>query len=63
MSFTFRGGIHPPTTKGLTSGKPIVLAPPPAKVHLLLLQHAGALLEPLVKAGERVLLGQKVGDS
>lgn len=63
MSPTFRGGIHPPTTKGLTSGKPIAPAPPPAKVHLLLLQHAGAAVEPLVKAGDRVLLGQKVGDS
>ncbi|MFA6315970.1 MAG: electron transport complex subunit RsxC [Elusimicrobiota bacterium] len=63
MRLTFRGGIHPPTFKSLTSDKPIAPAPAPSKVHLLLLQHAGAVLDPLVKPGDRVLMGQKVGDS
>lgn len=63
MSPTFSGGIHPPDHKGRTAGLPIVVLPPPPKVYLPLIQHAGAALSPLVKAGDKVRLGQKIADS
>ena len=60
---TFRGGIHPPYNKELSSAKSIVEAPVPPEVSIPLSQHIGAPNEPLVKAGDRVELGQKIGSS
>lgn len=61
--YTFRGGIHPPEHKELTEHKPIVKLDAPKLVVLPLRQHIGAALEPLVKVGERVYMGQKIADS
>lgn len=58
----FRGGIHPPDSK-ITAGKPIEKAKLPASVIILLHQHVGAPCKPLVKEGEEVKAGQKIGDS
>ena len=63
MKRTFRGGIHPPANKELTMGKPIVRLPAPKKVIIPLKQHIGALLEPKVAVGDRVRIGQLLGDS
>ena len=60
---TFRGGIHPAGHKELTSGKAIVTMPAPAEVIVPLKQHVGAPCQPLVKKGDVVNKGQKIGDS
>lgn len=60
---SFKGGVHPPGSKSLTAAMPIAVAPAPQKVYLPLIQHTGAVLEPLVKPGDAVKLGQKIGDS
>lgn len=59
---TFSHGIHPPEFKDATAQKPIQVMPPPPKVIIPFLQHFGNPAEPLVKKGEEVLLGQKIGE-
>ncbi len=59
---TFSHGIHPPEFKDVTAQKPIQVMPPPPKVIIPFLQHFGNPAEPLVKKGEEVLLGQKIGE-
>ena len=59
---SFRGGIHPPDSK-ITASKAIEKANLPATVIILLHQHVGAPCEPLVKEGDEVKAGQKIGDS
>jgi electron transport complex protein RnfC len=58
----FRGGVHPKERK-LTASKPIEKARLPEKVVIPLRQHVGAPCEPLVKVGEAVKAGQKIGES
>lgn len=60
---TFRGGIHPDDAKSLTSGKPIINLSPCKTYIIPLSQHIGAPNKPLVKPGDHVFLGQKIGDS
>ena len=60
---TFRGGIHPRDYKELTKDRSILLLDPPEEVCIPLLQHLGAPCSSLVKRGERVLKGQKIGES
>lgn len=63
MAFTFRGGIHPDYMKERTSASVIVSdLPRPERVVLPLAQHIGAPCQALVKVGDRVLEGQKIGD-
>ncbi len=59
----FRGGIHPPDFKYLTEKIPIKNLPLPKKVVIPLLQHTGAINEPLVKIGDAVKKGEKIGAS
>ena len=58
----FRGGIHPPENKSLTSGLPIVPAQQPSKVYVLL-HTTSCPLNPLVAKGDQVLKGQKLADT
>ena len=60
---TFKGGIHPPYFKELACGKPITPAPLPDEIRIPMSQHVGAPNEPLVSAGDRVEVGQKIGES
>ncbi len=60
---TFFGGIHPAYNKELTSGAAIETARPPKLVVIPMTQHIGAPCQPLVQVGDRVLMGQKIGDS
>jgi electron transport complex protein RnfC len=60
---TFRGGIHPPENKHRTEGKQIQAMPLPRKLVIPLLQHTGAPCEPLVKEGDTVAAGRKIGES
>jgi len=60
---TFPRGIHPPELKEQTAEKPIEFFPPPEKVYVPLLQHFGSPAQPLVKKGDAVSLGQKIGEA
>ena len=54
--------MKPPHHKK-TSELETVVMPLPTKVVIPMLQHVGAPCEPLVKQGDRVLVGQKIGTS
>lgn len=58
----FRGGIKPPHTK-TTAECETVKMPLPEKIVIPMLQHIGAACTPVVKKGDRVLVGQKIGSS
>lgn len=60
---TFKGGIHPYEGKKLSESKPVQLLQPKGEMVFPLSQHIGAPAKPLVAAGERVLVGQKIGES
>lgn len=60
---TFKGGIHPPYNKELTNQSRIIPVNQPEKVYIPLLQHIGAPCDSLVKKGDSVKVGQKIGDS
>ncbi len=60
---TFDRGIHPEYHKDLTAGKAIERAEPPKTAYIPLQQHIGAPCEPLVKKGDTVEEGQKIGDA
>lgn len=63
MAYSFRGGIHPPGHKDLTSHKPIEPVKPPEKVVIPMSMHLGAPCAPVVSVGDKVDLGQKVGEA
>lgn len=58
---SFPHGIHPPEYKEKTKEKKLQSLPPPEKVFIPLSQHFGRPAEPLVKKGDSVDLGQKIG--
>ncbi len=60
---TFHGGIHPGGHKSATQNKPIVDLAPPDELIYPMLQHIGAPATPIVKVGDRVLLGQKIAEA
>ncbi len=59
---TFPRGIHPPEDKHYTEASPLETLAPPDKVVIPLHQHFGAPAKALVKKGDEVLLGQKIGE-
>jgi electron transport complex protein RnfC len=65
MVFTFKRGIHPKEEKQYTENVPINALVPAAGSEFInpLLQHMGAPCKPLVEKGQKVLLGEKIGDS
>lgn len=60
---SFKGGTHPHDNKEHTADKPIQNLTPSKIMVYPLSQHIGAPCEPLVKKGDRVLMGQKIGES
>jgi len=54
--------VHPPGKKALTRESQIQPGPASKKVSVLLSQHIGAVCRPLVKKGDMVEAGQKIGD-
>jgi len=60
---SFRGGVHPPEKKALTSERQIEAGPAVKRVAVTLSQHIGAACKPLVEKGQKVEAGQKIGDS
>lgn len=63
MAFSFFGGVHPDENKHLTCDKPIQIFPEPDVLVVPLSQHIGAPCKPLVKKGDPVTVGQKIGDN
>ena len=61
--FSFPGGTHPPQSKELTCESKIQQAPAIKQVAIMLSQHIGAACQPLVRKGNAVQAGQKIGDS
>jgi len=62
-NLTFKGGVKVPHYKELTESLPIEKAIEPNLVYIPLHQHVGAPCEPLVKVGDTVKVGQKIGQS
>ncbi len=60
--FIFRGGVHPPGNK-ISKGSAIKQAEMPKQVVIPLSQHIGAPCSPLVKVGDEIKIGQKIGES
>lgn len=63
MAISFFGGVHPDDMKRLSRDKAITPFPPPASVTIPMSQHIGAPCKPLVKPGDYVTVGQKIGDN
>jgi len=62
-SKSFRKGIHPPDRKGASNALSTEVFPPVERVVIPLHQHTGAPAEPLVKKGDNVARGQKIGEA
>lgn len=62
-NLTFSGGVSVPHHKDLTENLSIEEAKDPDVVYIALHQHVGAPCNPLVKAGDTVKVGQKIGQS
>ena len=62
-NLTFKGGLHVDGYKEATQGKPIERALEPKTVYIPLHQHVGSAAKSLVKKGDMVKIGQKIGDS
>ena len=63
MAFSFFGGIHPKENKRYARDKEIEIYPAPDVVVIPMSQHIGAPCKPLVKKGDLVTIGQKIGDN
>ena len=62
MAQAFFGGVHPNDMKAATNEKAIEQLAPPAEVVIPMSMHFGAPCTPLVKAGDLVKVGQKIGE-
>ena len=63
MAFSFFGGVHPKENKWYACDKEIQLFPEPDILVIPMQQHIGAPCKPLVKKGDLVTVGQKIGDN
>ena len=63
MAFTFFGGIHPKENKQYAEHMAVQDFPAPDVLVIPMQQHIGAPCKPLVKKGDPVLVGQKIGDN
>ena len=63
MAFSFFGGVHPKENKWYACDKEIQPFPAPDVVVIPMSQHIGAPCKPLVKKGDLVTMGQKIGDN
>ena len=63
MAFSFFGGVHPKENKWYACDKETVVFPAPDTVVIPMSQHIGAPCKPLVKKGDLVTVGQKIGDN
>ena len=63
MAFSFFGGVHPKENKWYACDKETQAFPEPDIVVIPMSQHIGAPCKPLVKKGDLVTVGQKIGDN
>ena len=63
MALSFFGGLHPKDNKAYTRDRQIQPFPAPDVLKVPMLQHIGVPCEPLVKKGDMVKKGQKIGDN
>ena len=63
MAFSFFGGIHPKENKFYAENQPVQAFPEPDILVVPMQQHIGAPCKPLVKKGDLVAVGQKIGDN
>ena len=63
MAFSFFGGVHPKENKWYACDKETQVFPEPDIVVIPMSQHIGAPCNPLVKKGDPVTVGQKIGDN
>ncbi|MCL2442214.1 MAG: electron transport complex subunit RsxC [Treponema sp.] len=65
LVLTFKRGIHPNEQKQFTENVPIntLLPPKGSDIVFPLLMHMGSPCLPLVEKGQKVQLGEKIGDS
>ena len=63
MAFSFFGGVHPKENKAYACDKATQVFPAPDLVVIPMSQHIGAPCKPLVKKGDLVKIGQKIGDN
>ncbi|HMV64340.1 MAG TPA: electron transport complex subunit RsxC, partial [Rhodocyclaceae bacterium] len=59
--FSFHGGVKPQTHKAQSTTAPIAPVPMPDRLVIPLHQAVGGQPRPLVKPGERVFKGQRIG--
>ncbi|MBU1863537.1 MAG: electron transport complex subunit RsxC [Candidatus Omnitrophica bacterium] len=59
----FSGGIHPPCYKDSSLINPIKQVKPPSSVTIPFVQHIGAPAKPLIKIGDSVKVGTKIGEA
>ena len=59
---TFKKGVHPPQNKYLTQNMAIEYLLPEGDLVFPMSQHVGTPCEPIVKKGDKVLLGQRIGE-
>lgn len=58
---TFQGGVHPPQKKALNAASKIERYFPKGELVFPMAQNIGAPNKPLVKKGDKVVVGQKLG--
>ena len=63
MAFSFFGGIHPKENKRYACDRQVQDFPEPDVLVIPMAQHIGAPCKPLVKKGDVVTMGQKIGDN
>ena len=63
MAFSFFGGVHPKENKWYAEEKAVQAFPAPDLLVIPMAQHIGAPCKPLVKKGDAVTVGQKIGDN
>ena len=63
MAFSFFGGVHPKENKMYACDVPVQDFPEPDILVIPMSQHIGAPCKPLVKKGDPVTVGQKIGDN
>ena len=61
MVFSFFGGVHPKENKVYACDLPVLDFPEPDLLVVPMAQHIGAPCKPLVKKGDYVKVGQKIG--
>ncbi len=63
MAFSFFGGVHPKENKFYAEEQKVQPFPEPDLLVIPMSQHIGAPCKPLVKKGDTVTMGQKIGDN